>query len=328
MKLRQLPVLCCLAAASLFCAAAQAQTFPSKPLTMVVPAPAGGVLDILARTFAKEMGASMGQQILIENTPGAGGSLGINKAMKAPADGYTMMMTSPIETIFAPLNYKSAQYKAEDSRAVLNIGRTAVMLVTRKDLPASNLTELVALMKSRADKPLTYCSPGKGSLFHLIAEKLNATAGVTSVHVPYSGFPQCMTDLLGGSTIDFAFLPVGGPFPAAVDSGGIKAIAMLSPTPTSRFPKVATAASTKGFEDFVFSVWAGIHVNGQTPDAVVEILNKHARATLNKPEVRADIEQRGSTLSPPMTPKQEQDDFLREIKVYTAIFKSIGLTQQ
>ncbi len=328
MKRRQLPVLFALVAASLFGAAVQAQTFPSKPLTIVVPAPAGGVLDILARTFSKEMSASMGQQIIVDNSPGAGGTLGISKAMRAPADGYTMMMTSPVETIFGPLNYKSAQYKAEDSRAILNIGRTHVMLVTRKDLPVNNLAELVALMKSRADKPLAYCSPGNGSLFHLIAEKMNATASVKSVHVPYSGFPQCLTDLLGGNTIDFAFLPLAGPFPGAVDSGGIKAIAMLSNTPSSRFPKVATASATQGFEGFVFSIWAGIHVHGQVPEAVVEVLNKHASETLAKPEVRADIEQRGSTVSPARTLKQEQDDYVKDIQIYTAIFKSIGLTQQ
>ena len=328
MKFNQLPVLCSLVAASLFGAMAQAQTFPSKPLTMVVPAPAGGALDVLARQFGKEMSATMGQQIIIENVPGAGGSLGIGRAMRAPADGYTLMMTSPIETIFAPLNYKSATYKAEESRAVLNIGRTNVMVVTRKDLPANNLAELVALMKSRADKPLSYCSPGNGSLYHLIGEKLNSTAGVKSVHVPYSGFVQCMTDLLGNNTIDFAFLPVAGPFPGAVDTGGIKAIAMLSSAPMSRLPKVSTASATKGFEDFVFSVWAGIHVHGKVPEAVVETLSKHARAALAKPEVRADIEQRGGTVAPDRTLKQEQEDYLKEIQIYTAISKSVGVTPQ
>lgn len=328
MRFRHLAAAGGLLAMSLFGATAQAQTFPNKPLTIVVPAPAGGVLDILARTFGKEMSATMGQQILIENSPGAGGTLGISKAMRAPADGYTMMMTSPIETIFGPLNYKSAQYRAEDSRAVLNIGRTSVMLVTRKALPANNLAELVSLMKSSVDKPLSFCSPGNGSLFHLIGEKLNATAGVKSVHVPYSGFPQCLTDLMGGGTIDFAFLPVGGPFPGAVDTGAIKAIAILSGAPITRFPKVATAGATKGFEEFVFSVWAGLHVNAKVPEAMVEALNKHARATLAKPEVRADIEQRGSTVSPDRTLAQEQDDYLKEIQIYTAISKSIGLTQQ
>jgi tripartite-type tricarboxylate transporter receptor subunit TctC len=137
-----------------------------------------------------------------------------------------------------------------------------------------------------------------------------------------------LTDLLGDATIDFAFLPVAGPFPGAVDTGGIKAIAMLSNAPISRFPKVAAAPATKGFEDFVFSIWAGIHVNGKVPEAVVATLNKHARAALAKPEVRADIEQRGSIISSDRTLKQEQDDYLNEIKIYTAISKSIGLPQQ
>jgi tripartite-type tricarboxylate transporter receptor subunit TctC len=328
MKLHQLPVLCALVAASLFSAASQAQTYPSKPLTIVTAVPAGGVLDFLGRLFAKELSASLGQPVIVVNSPGAGGTLGTNKFMSAPADGYTIMVTAPFEMILGPLGYKSAQYKSEDSRAILNIGRTSVMLVTRKDLPASNLAELVALMKSRADKPLSYCSPGNGSLYHLIAEKMNTTAGVKSVHVPYSGFAQCMTDLMGGTTIDYAFLPLAGPFPGAVDNGGIKAIAMLSSTPSSRFPKVPTASATKGFEDFVFSIAAGIHVNGKVPEAVADLLNKHANAALAKPEVRAAIEQTGSVVSGPMTLTQAQDDYLREIKLYTAMFKAVGLPKQ
>ncbi len=328
MRLRQLPVLCSLVAIGLFGAAAQAQTFPSKPLTILAPAPAGGALDFVGRLFAKEMSASLGQQVTVENSPGAGGTLGTNKAMKAPADGHMMMITSPVEMILGPLGYNSAQYKSEDSRAILNIGRTNVMLVTRKDLAVSNLAELAALMKSRADKPLSYCSPGNGSLYHLIAEKMNATADVKSLHVPYNGFAQCLTDLIGGTTIDFAFLPLAGPFPGAVDSGGIKAISMLSDTPSSRFPKVPIASTTKGFEGFVFSIWAGLHVNGNVPEAVAEVLNKHANAALAKPEVRAAIEQTGSTLSAPMTLEQAQDDYLKEIQLYTAIFKSVGLPKQ
>ena len=328
MKLHQLPILCSLAAMALFGAAAQAQTFPSKPLTIVAAAPAGGALDFLGRLFAKEMAASLGQQVIVENNPGAGGTLGTNRFMKAPADGYTMTITSPIEMILGPLGYNSAQYTSEDSRAILNIGRTNVMLVTRKGLPASNLAELIALMKSRGDKTLSYCSPGNGSLYHLIAERLQATAGVKAVHVPYSGFVQCMTDLLGDNTIDFAFLPLAGPFPGAVDGGGIKAISMLSSAPSSRFPKVPLASATPGFEGFVFSIWAGIHVNGNVPEAVAEVLSKHANAALAKPEVRAAIEQTGSVVSGPMTLKQAQDDYLKEIQVYTAIFKSVGLPKQ
>jgi tripartite-type tricarboxylate transporter receptor subunit TctC len=264
----------------------------------------------------------------VENSPGAGGTLGTNKAMKAPADGYTLLMTSPIEMIFGPLNYNSAQYKPEDARTILMIGHTNIVLVTRKGLPVSNLGELVALMKGSADKPLSYCSPGTGSLYHLIGEKLSAIAGVKSVHAPYNGFPQCVNDLVGDSTVDFAFLPLAGPFPGFIDSGNIKALAVLSTTPTGRFPKLATSSATKGFEDFAFSIWAGIQVNGKVPDSVAEVLLKHAAAALAKPEVRMAIEKTGSVLTQPMTLKQVQDEYVKDIALYTAISKSVGLTKQ
>lgn len=328
MKLHKILTTCGMVALNLFNPLAHAQNFPNKPLTMVAAAPAGGALDFLARLFAKEMSTSLGQQVIVENTPGAGGTLGTTKALRAPADGYTMMMTSPIEMIFGPLNYNSAQYKPEDARTILFVGRTDVVLVTRKGLPVTNLAELIALMKANAQKPLSYCSPGTGSLYHLIGEKLNSIAGVKSVHAPYNGFPQCATDLAGDSTIDFAFLPLAGPFPGFIDSGNMKAIALLSNVTNTRFPKLATAATTKGFEDFAFSIWAGIQVNGKVPDAVAEVLLKHASAALAKPEVRTAIENTGSVISQPMTLKQAQDEYVKEITLYTAISKSVGLPKQ
>ncbi len=327
MKLRHLPVLCGLAAMSLFSTVAQAQTFPSKQMTLAVAVPPGGALDFIARLLSKEMSASLGQQIIVENNPGAGGTLGTNKAMKAPADGYTMMLSSPIEIILAPLNYSSAQYKAEDARTIRVVGHTAVMVVVRKGLAANNLAELVALMKESADKPLTYCSPANGSLYHLIGERLNSTAGVKSLHVPYSGFPQCMTDLIGGN-IDFAFLPLAGPFPGVVDSGGIRAVAMLSNAPSTRFPNVPVASATKGFEGFAFSIWSAVQVNSKVPDAAAEVLNQHVNAALAKPEVRAAIEQSGAIVSQSMTLKQAQDEYVKETALYTSIFKSVGLPKQ
>jgi tripartite-type tricarboxylate transporter receptor subunit TctC len=327
MKLRHLPILCGLAAMSLFSAFAQAQSFPSKPLTLAVAVPPGGALDFIARLLSREMSASLGQPIIVENNPGAGGTLGTNKAMKAPADGYTMMLSSPTEVILAPLNYNAAQYKAEDLRTIRIVGHTGLMVVVRKGLAAGNLAELVALMKANADKPLTFCSPGNGSLYHLVAEKLSATGGVKSVYVPYSGFPQCMTDLIGGN-VDFAVLPLAGPFPGAVDSGGIRAIAMLSNVPSTRLPKVPLASATKGFEGFAFSVWSAVHVNGKVPDAVAELLNQHVNAALAKPEVRTAIEQSGAGVSPSMTLRQAQDEYQKEVALYTAMFKAIGLSKQ
>jgi tripartite-type tricarboxylate transporter receptor subunit TctC len=308
-------------------AQAQAPAFPSKPLTLTVAWPAGGASDFIARVLAKEMSASLGQNIIINNVPGASGSLGTSKAMNAPADGYTLMLSSPIELILSPLIFASATYKPEDARAIMIVGRSNLMLVARKDLPASNPAELIALMKANGGRPLTYCTPGIGSLYHLVGEHLNAAVGVKSLHVPYTGFPQCLNDLAGG-TIDFAFLPVAAPFTGFVDNASIKAMAVLGSEPSHRFPGLPLASATRGLEDFSFSIWAGLHVHAKVSDAVAEVLNRHANAVLANPEVRKVIEQSGAVVSPPQTLQQAQAEYLDEIQRYTGIAKAVGLQKQ
>lgn len=314
-------------ALALICGATHAQTFPSKQINMTVGWPAGGGGDFVARIMSKEMSATLGQNILVENLPGAGGSIGNSRALKAPADGHTVIVSSPIDMILTPLTFASATYKAEDARAIAFVGRTDLMIVTRKDLPVSNLAELIALMKSKADKPLSYCTPGTGSLYHLVGERLNAVAGVKSLHVPYNGFPQCATDLVGGQ-VDFAYFAIGGPLPGFVDNGSVKAITVLGDAPSSRFPKLPLASATKGFEGFSFSVWVGLHVSAKVPDAAAEVLNKSAYAALAKPEVRKTIEQTGAVVGAPMTLQQAQTAYLSEIKLYEGIAKSVGLAKQ
>ena len=189
------------------------------------------------------------------------------------------------------------------------------------------MAELVALMKTSADKPLSYCTPGNGSLYHLIGERLNSTAGVKSIHVPYSGFPQCMTDLIGGN-VDFAFLPLAGPFPGAVDSGGIRAVAMLSHAPSARFPKVPVASATRGFE-------GSISRSGRPFKSTARSLTRRPRFSTStsmppwpSPKCEQPSSSRASIVSPPMTLKQAQDEYLKEIEVFTAMFKSVGLPKQ
>ena len=305
----------------------QAQTYPTKPLNMMVAWPAGGGGDFVGRIMSKEMSASLGQPIIIENSPGAGGSIGNSKAMKAPADGYTLIVSSPIDMILAPLTFSSANYKAEDAKTIAFVGRSDLMIVTRKDLPVSNIAELAALLKANAAKPLTYCTPGIVSLYHLVGERLNMVTGAKSVHVPYTGFPQCATDVVSGQ-VDFAYLAVGGPFPGFVDNGSLKAIAILGDAPNPRLPKVPLASASKGFEDFKFSVWVGLHVNGKVPDAAADVLNKAAYAALAKPEVRKSIESTGGVIGAPLNLQQAQAAYLKEIELYQNIAKTVGLARQ
>lgn len=306
---------------------AHAQNFPSKTVSLMVAWPAGGASDYVARLISKDLAAGLGQNVIVENSPGVAGALGTNKAMQAAPDGHTLMLSSPLESILTPLVFNAATYKAEDMRAVSMIGRTDLMVVTRKDLPVSNLSELIALLKASTGKPLSYCTPGIGSIYHLVAEKLTQVTATQALHVPYNGFPQCMTDLTGGR-IDFSLLPIAAPFVGFVDQGAFKPVAVLSDVPSSRLPKVGLAKSIKGLEDFKFYAWAGLHVHGKVPDAAVERLNKAVNEIVVKPDFRKQIEATGATLYEPMTPQQAQALYLQEIQTYQAIAKSVNLSKQ
>ena len=304
-----------------------AQTFPTKTISMIVPYPAGGASDFVARYMTKEMTTTLKQPMIVENVPGVGGALGTMKGLNAPADGHTLILTSLNELILTPLVNVNAKYKSEDVKTVAMIGKADIMLVVRKDLNVSTLAEFIDLAKKNADKPLSFCSSGIGSQFHLIGEKFNAVAGVKSLHVPYTGFPQCITDIVG-QVVDFAFVPIAGPFPGFVEKGTMKLIAVSASKPTPKFPNAALIKNTKGMQDFVFEAWAGIHVSNKVPDDVVDILNKSAVAALETSYVKGQIAASGSERFDIWTAKQAHEYYLREVNTLRAIAKSIDLKPQ
>jgi tripartite-type tricarboxylate transporter receptor subunit TctC len=307
--------------------ASWAQAFPTKPISVVVPYPAGGAADFVARYMTKEMTTTLKQPMIIDNVPGVGGALGTMKALNAPADGHTIMLSGINELILTPLVNVNAKYKAEDFKTVAMIGKSDIMLVVRKDLNVSTLGEFVDLAKKSAGKPLSFCSSGIGSQFHLIGEKFNTAAGIKSLHVPYTGFPQCITDIVGQS-VDFAFVPIAGPFPGFVEKGTMKIIAVAASKPTAKFPNAALIKNTKGMEDFVFEAWAGIHVSNKVSDEVVDILNKSAVAALETSYVKGQIASSGGERFDIWSPKQAHDYYMREVNMLRAIAKSIDLKPQ
>mgnify|MGYP003417536768 FL=1 len=303
------------------------QAYPAKTINVVVPFPAGGALDFVARYMTKEMTTTLKQPMLVDNVPGVAGALGLMKGLNAPADGYTMMVTDPNPLILTPIVNVNAKYKAEDFKTVAMIGEADIMLVTRKDLGVNTIDEFVALVKKSVDKPLSYCTSGIGSQYHLISEKFNAAAGTKTLHVPYNGFPQCITNLVG-QQIDFAFVPVAGPFPGFVDSGGMKIIAITGAKPSPRFNKAPLFKNTKDFQNFVFTAWAALHVSNKVSDEVVAVLNKSALTALETDYVKGQIASTGSTRFDLWTPKQAHDYYLKEVAEYRAIAKSINLQAQ
>jgi len=313
--------------AVLFSHAAFAQSYPSKPINLVVPYPAGGASDFAARVMSKDLSNTFKQPVLVDNVSGVSGALGTAKVAAALPDGYNILLSSPIELILTPIAMSAVKYKSEDLRAVAITGQAQIMLVVRKDLPVSNIEELAALAKKSVDKPLSYCTIGIGSPYHLMGERFAAITGSKSLHLPYNGFAQCVTNLVG-QIVDYAFLPIAGPFPGFVDNGNIKVISIAANSPSPRFPKVPLASSSKGFEGFSYALWAGVHVGAKVPDDIVAVLNKAVNATMTNPEIRKAIEATGSTIGEPMTPAQAQAFYVKETAMYREIAKSINLQQQ
>jgi tripartite-type tricarboxylate transporter receptor subunit TctC len=306
---------------------AVAQTFPSKPLTMVVPYVPGGASDFVARVIVKEMTLNLNQPIVVENVSGAAGGIGTAKVINAAPDGYTMLLGSPLEAIMTPLALSAVKYKPEELKLAALLGRTSVMLLVRKDLAANTFEEFIELAKKSSDKPLSYCTAGIGSLYHLMGEKFAQMVNTKALHAPYPGLAPCVTALVGGQ-IDFAFMPIAGPFPGFVDSGAMRALVVTSVTPSPRLPKVPLSKNTKGFEDFIFSVWAGVQVGAKVPDAVVAVISKSTYAALANPETRKSLIASGAEPADPMSMAENAAFYSKEIQTYQAIAKSINLQQQ
>jgi tripartite-type tricarboxylate transporter receptor subunit TctC len=303
-----------------------AQTFPNKPITMIVAFPPGGGSDVMGRMVARGMNESLGQNVVVENVAGVGGAMGVVKAANATPDGYTILAGSPLELIYTPLGIAAAKNKPEDMRMAALVGHTPMAIAVRKDLPVNTLEEFIAYAK-KAEKSLTFGSTGIGSLYHLVAEKALQTGGAKGLHVPYNGLAPYLKDLMGGE-IDFAVVPLVGPVLGAIDGGQIKAIAIASPQSIARLPKLQPAKNTKGFEDFFFSIWIGVQTSAKTPEAQVAIIHKAVYASLANPDVRKSIESAGSVIAEPMSLSQLESFYKKEAATGAAIAKSINLTAQ
>ena len=305
---------------------ALAQSYPSKPVSMIVAFPAGGGSDVIGRLVGKSMADSLGQPIIVENVVGVGGSLGVLKAANATPDGYTILAGSPLELIYTPLGIAAAKNKPEDMRMAALVGHTPIAIVVRKDLPVTTLEEFVAYAK-KADKPLSFGSTGIGSLYHLMAEKALENSGAKGLHAPYNGLAPYLKDLMGG-VLDFAVVPLVGPVLGAIEGGQIKALAVASPQSIARLPKLPPARNTKGFEDYQFSIWIGIQVSPKTPEAQVAAIHKAVYTGLTNPETRKTIEGAGSVIAEPMSLAQLDSFYRKEAATGAAIAKSINLQAQ
>jgi tripartite-type tricarboxylate transporter receptor subunit TctC len=306
---------------------AAAQTFPSKAVNLVVPYPAGGPSDFVARQLQPELNRLLGQPVIIENIGGVGGAIGIQKVLSAPADGYNMTLGTPMELVLAPLAMSAVKFKPDDMKLAAQLVTATMVLITRKDLPANNVEELIAMAKKPGAKELSYGSVGPGSLYHLIGEKFAQQTGTKMLHVPYKGAAPLMTDLMGGQ-IDMVFIPLAGSTPAMITEGKVKALGLTTKTPHPRFPNIPALAAQKGLEGFEFDLWAGIEVPKNTPADVTARLNKAIYEALQNADIRKAYEATGNTVAKPMSPEELARVYNSETARYQAIAKSINLQPQ
>lgn len=307
--------------------AALAQSWPAKPVNLMVPYPAGGPSDAIARIFNQQLGKELGQQVLVENLGGVSGALAAQKVLGAPADGYYVFQGSPNEVILSPLANAAVKLKTEDFRLVHPVADAVMVFVVRKDLPVNSVDELIALAKKSADKPLTYGSVGIGSLYHLILENVQAQTGIKLAHVPYKGNAPLLQDI-GGGQVDFAVLVYSAGMGALAEQGRLKVIGQLGAQRSELLKNLPTASESQSLKNFAYKIWTGFMVPKNTPEDVVVKLHAAIGKTLQDPGVRAQLAAQTQHPSAPMTLAESARFFEAETARYRAIAKQINLQPQ
>ena len=278
---------------------ASAQPWPSKPIRMVVNFPAGGAVDVIARAVAPGLADALGQQIVIENRPGAGGNIGADAVAKAPGDGYTLLMSAGSTISIGPHLYAKLPFDpVKDLQPVAAAARVLVFLVMRPDLPPKDVKSFIEYARANPGK-LSYGSPGNGSSPHLAGEMFKSAAKIYAIHIPYRGAAPALTDLLGNQ-LDYMFDPGIGL--QHVRSGKLRLLAVGSPKRSPLFPDAPTLAEA-GLKDFDADSLFGFYAPSAVPQDIVVRLNREINRLLQTAAVRERILGLGGEIAP-MTPAE------------------------
>jgi len=297
-----------------------AQTFPLRPITLVVPFPAGGGNDALARLVAERMSRTLGQQVVVENRGGAGGTIATRAVAKGPADGYTILLTYTGTLAINPSLYPNAGYDPRKDFAPIGaIGTLASVLVMHPSLPIGSTADLISYAKANPGKVNYAFVPG--TVGHISTEMFARGAGITLTNIPYRGNGNAIGDLLGGhvSMMFLSILPVIGP----IQGGKLKALAVASPQRSPLLPDVPTIAES-GLPGFSAIITYGLAAPGGTPRVIVERLNKELNAALADGELRARIAAEGGQVLPG-SPADYTAEIDREEKRWGPLVKSLDL---
>lgn len=310
-----------LALCALVCTAALAQNYPSRPVRLVVPFPAGGSADLIGRAAAKKMSEGLGQQVVVENRAGAGGTIGAGAVAKSPADGYTLGLGTVSTLGMAPVVRANPPYDSLAAFAPVSLVASApFILVVNASVPAKSLAELVALAKSKPGG-LNFASIGDGTLQHFTGESFKSLAGVDIVHVPYKGVAPALVDLLAGQ-VQIGFDILASFQLQNLQSGRLRALAVLGPARVAQLPSVPTAAEA-GLPGLAATAWFGLIAPKGTPAEVVARLNGEVRKAVASAELREAIATQG--LEPAADSPQEFAELIeKEIARWAQVVKTSG----
>ena len=285
--------------------AVHAQEYPVKPIRIVVPFGAGSATDALARVIGPKLTEMWGQQVLVENRPGAGSVVGTSVVAKAPPDGYTLLVVSASHAINATLYTKLPFDPVKDFAGITPLALIPNILIVHPSLPAKNVKELVALAKSKPGT-FNYTSAGIGSNSHINGEIFRSTAGISIVHVPFKGFAEAITEIVAGR-LEMTFAPAILAS-SHIKAGRVRALAVSSSKRSSAFPQLPTMVEA-GVRDCVFDGWFGLITVAGTPKPIIDKLNGAVIKILRLPDVATQLQNQGADPMP-MTP-EEYDKYIR-----------------
>jgi len=303
----------------------QAQdSYPSKPLKVVVPFPAGGATDILTRAITEKLAVRLGQSVVIENKPGAGANIGAAYVAKAAPDGYTLLMGSIGSHSIAVSYYKDPGYQfKKDLTAISAAGTLSNIVVVGNEVPAKNLAELVALAKKEPGK-LTCGSSGTGGLIHLTCEMFKVAAGIDVLHIPYKGTALLMPDLISGRvTMALDTLP---PYLPMLKEGKVRALAITTAKRSALMPDLPTVAES-GYPGFESIASYGFFAPMGTPQAIIERLNREINAVLIEPELKTRLTQQAIEIQG-STPQALADFVDGEIAKWATVIKASNIQRE
>ncbi|HJY77440.1 MAG TPA: tripartite tricarboxylate transporter substrate binding protein [Burkholderiales bacterium] len=285
-------------------ASAAAQTWPARPIQMVVPYAPGGIVDFIARTLGQRLSQQVGQPVVIDNRAGAGGMIGIEYTARSSADGHTLVLMDPA-VVINPVLQEKALYEMKDLATVAVIGSSPLVLTVYPKLPVKDVAQLVQFAKANPGK-LNFATPGIGTTPHMAGELLKARAGIDMAHVPYKGSGPAMADLAAGQ-VQVGFSSITGALPFIKD-GRLRALATSGPNRSAALPDLPTFIEV-GYPGFEVDLWLGIFAPANTPAASVARINAEIRGALRDPAVMAAFAKVG--VEPRSANPEESAHFVR-----------------